>query len=538
MTTSGRSAELAQERFRLAVQASGTLVYEWHVESGHVEWFGDIDAALGLPAGGLPRTLDGWAAVLHPDDRDTVQRLVLEAARTRQPFTVSYRVRRADGTVRWWREHALVLDGHEGTVFVGACSDVSAQRAHDVARYEAQRLDAITRLAGGMAHDVNNMLGVIQGYSELLRDELASSPSGEALLDEVLDAVERTSRFTRQLLAYAGRLPVKPREVSLTQFVHEAAPALQRTAGDAVTLTIQATDSSARVRVDPALLEQALQHLVVNAREAMPKGGALRLVLSRDVGAEQVVLQLHDRGRGMSPDVQARAFDPFFTTKAERRGTGLGLSAAWGIVTQLGGTLTIEQSAPGRGTTLRLTLPQHVEVAVPDSDAPPDTTSAATTGTPPVTSPATRSTRTPVTSSATPDHAATATPDARRLVLVVEDDTVFALLTRRLLGHLGYDVLLAGSVQEAIQQVRASTRPVDVVLTDMIMAGGSGRDLANHLAISHPGLPVLFMSGYSAEHLLRTGTGMPQPYVLLQKPFTPEELGVAIQAALVSVGGT
>jgi signal transduction histidine kinase len=538
----------ADARFRLAVQAAGTLVYEWHVAEGRVEWFGDVDSALGLPPGGLPRTLAGWEAVVHPDDRAAVVAVIGTAAATRQPFTLSYRVRRADGTIRWWREHGLVLDGTSphATVFVGACTDVSAQRAHDNARYEAQRLDAITRLAGGMAHDVNNMLSVIQGYSELLRDELTARPSGLALLDEVLEAVARTGLLTRQLLAYAGRLPLKPRPVSLAAVLHTMRPSLERLVGDGVTLDLQVTDPSVQVVVDPAHLEQALGYLAVNAREAMPDGGLLRLRLARDVADDRLILELSDAGRGMTPEVQAQAFDPFFTTKAERRGAGLGLSAAYGIVAQSGGTLTVQHSAPGRGTTVRLTFPQHhgddaaTRSASADGAATVATAveGAAMVGTAP--DGATGHATPPERPIATPQLAAApeSTPGVLRpLVLVVEDDAVFALLTRRLLTHLGYDVLLAGSVQEAIQQVGASSRAVDVVLTDMIMAGGSGRDLASHLAISHPGLPVLFMSGYSAEHLVRTGTGMPQPYVLLQKPFSQEELGRAVAAALASRAG-
>jgi len=492
----------SERRFRLAVQASGSLVYEWEWASGVVEWFGDVDAALALPAGGLPRTREGWSQMVHPQDRGYVLATVTEAARTREPFTVAYRVVRADGSVGYWREHGLVMAGEAAhdTVFIGACTDVTAQRLSDDAVRQTQRLEAIAALAGGMAHDVNNLLSIVKGYGELLRDELDGRPVGIGLLDEVMQAVDRTGSLTRHLLAFSRRQLLHLQPVALGPWVRALEPTLRDTLGESIALTLEIADDAPTVMLDPTAFTQVMRQLATNAREAMPGGGALHLSATCNARGD-AVLMLRDSGRGIAPDLHGRIFEPFFTTKPEARGAGLGLSSAFGTVQQHGGSLAVE-SAEGAGTTFRLSLPASAELH---------------------TAPALRQ---PTSS--------LVQPGSGELVLVVEDDTVFAMLMRRLLVDLGYTVMLAGSVQAAIQQMGASTRPVQLVISDMIMPGGSGRDLANYLAISHPSVPVLFMSGYSARQLERTPAGLPSTAGLLEKPFTQDTLAHAVQQALAA----
>lgn len=492
----------SERRFRLAVQASGSLVYEWHLATGAVEWFGDVDAALGLPPGGLPRTLDGWADVLHPQDRGFVMATMTESARTREPFTVSYRVVRADGSVGYWREHGLAMPGDSpsDTVFIGACTDVTAQRLSDDAVRQTQRLEAIAALAGGMAHDVNNLLSIVKGYGELLRDELDGREVGLNLLDEVMQAVDRTGSLTRHLLAFSRRQLLRLQPVALGPWVRALEMDVRALLGEHVTFRVEVTDDTPTVNLDTSAFEQVLRHLATNAQEAMPVGGTAQLTVQRNARGD-AVLTFRDSGRGIAAEVAGRIFEPFFTTKAEARGAGLGLSSAFGTVQQHGGTITVE-SVEGAGATFVITLPAVVDAEVtpaPVAEAP-----------------------------------RTAPKANGELVLVVEDDTVFAMLMRRLLLDLGYTVMLAGSVQAAIQQVSASPRPVQLVITDMIMPGGSGRDLANYMAVSHPAVPVLFMSGYSARQLERTAGGRPLTGGLLEKPFTQDTLARAVQDALAA----
>ncbi len=506
MRPSTRSAADAlarsERRFRLAVQASGSLVYEWHLTTGAVEWFGDVDASLGLPPGGLPRTLDGWAEVVHPHDRGFVMATMTEAARTREPFTVSYRVVRADGSVGYWREHGLAMAGDtpSETVFIGACMDVTTQRLSDDAVRQTQRLEAIAALAGGMAHDVNNLLSIVKGYGELLRDELDGRVVGLNLLDEVMQAVDRTGSLTRHLLAFSRRQLLRLQPVALGPWVRTLEPALRDLLGEHVTFRVEVADDIPTVMLDCTAFEQVLRHLATNACEAMPTGGAVQLTVQRNARGDALIT-FRDSGRGIASDVAGRIFEPFFTTKSEARGAGLGLSSAFGTVQQHGGTLTVE-SVEGAGATFFLMLPAAVDAAV-----------------------------TPTPEAAAPRASTQANGE---LVLVVEDDTVFAMLMRRLLLDLGYTVMLAGSVQAAIQQVTSSPRPVQLVITDMIMPGGSGRDLANYMALSHPTVPVLFMSGYSARQLERTAAGGPAIGGLLEKPFTQDRLARAVQDALAT----
>lgn len=358
------------------------------------------------------------------------------------------------------------------------------------------QLEAIATLAGGLAHDVNNLLSIVQGYSELLAEQLADRPVGLELLGEVLEAVQRTGTLTRHLLAFSRRQVLRPRVTTLPALLTPMADILRSVIGDAVTLTIECAADTPWIRVDRVQFEQVLVHLATNAKEAMPAGGRLQLMATRGTSG-YAELRVRDSGIGIPFDVQGHIFEPFFTTKTNRRGTGLGLSAVLGIVQQHGGTIAVE-SAPGAGSTFTITLP----AAAAPSDAPPV----------PVLSPP---------------------PTARhQRLLVVEDEAVFGLLMRRLLTDLGYRVMLAGSLHEAVAQLETTPEPIDLVITDMIMPGGSGLDLAARLAISHPTLPVLFMSGYDHEQLARGGEEIELPRTLLQKPFTQDELDRAVRAAL------
>ncbi len=491
---------------RLALDATGSLGYEWHVAAGTVEWFGDIEHALGLEPGSLPRTLSGWQAVIHEDDHDRVMTTVMAAIEARERFDVSYRVRRADGQVCHWRDRGRPLDdeGQEPSsriddaslVIVGACSDVTGQQHAEDQLRQSQKLEAVGLLAGGIAHDFNNLLSVIQGYGELLRDEFAEDDDGAELVDEVLHAVRRASSLTRQLLTFSRRQVLQSRVLDVRTVLTEMTGLLQRVIGEDLRLILHAGDDTPLVFADQGQLEQVIMNLAVNARDAMARGGELHLRTGRTSDGWAVV-EVRDTGVGISADVQQRMFEPFFTTKPSGRGTGLGLSTVHGIVHQSGGRISV-QSAPGAGTTFRVELPP-----VSGETAPVKST-------------------TPLSSQTI----------RGQLILLVEDEPIVAALIRRLLRDLGYDVLLANSVPEATSVLRDSARRPDLVITDMIMPGGSGRDLADQLAVSHPGIPVLFMSGYTSDMLDRHGGGVSPHMAFLEKPFTLETLARAVRDAM------
>lgn len=499
MTVPDPSVRRAERRFRLALEATASLAYEWHLASGAIAWYGDVDAALGLPPGALPRTLAGWESMLHPDDREHVIVALDAAQANREPFHLLYRVVRADGGVRWWREHGLFSAGDEAgdDCYIGACSDVTTQHVREEQLRQAQKLEAIATLAGGMAHDVNNLLSVVQGYAELLREQLADRPDGQELLDEVLTAVQRTGTRTKHLLAFSRRQLLRPHALPLARAVAELQDALHTVVGASVRLEFALADDTPWVRLDVQQLEQVLVHLATNAKEAMPAGGSLTIACGCDARGD-AWLTVRDTGCGMSAEVQARIFEPFYTTKPGGRGTGLGLSAAMGVVQQHGGTIGVE-SAPGAGTTFRITLPasgsSEAVTADPEPAAPPE-------------------------------------PTRGQRILVVDDDAVFGLLMRRLLTDLDYRVTLAGSVGEALGLLASAPDPVSLVITDVIMPGGSGHDLAARLRESHPELPVLFMSGYDTAQLPSGDAAGASRITVLQKPFTQEQLDRAVHDAM------
>ncbi len=498
-TTRDDALARSERVFRLALEATGSLGYEWNVDTGDVEWFGGIEQALGLEPGRLPRTLAGWQAVIHPDDHDGVMTTMMAAVHARRPFDIDYRVLRADGQVRYWREHGAALDDDgPHTIIVGACMDVTDQQRVEEQLRQSQKLEAVGLLAGGIAHDFNNLLSVIQGYGELLRDEFTHQPSSVELVDEVLHAVRRASTLTRQLLTFSRRQVLKPRVLDVRTVMHDMHGLLQRVIGEDLQLEVCVADDTPNVLADLGQLEQVIMNLAVNARDAMARGGLVELRTGATDGG-WMFLEVCDTGVGITPDVQSRMFEPFFTTKPSGRGTGLGLSTVHGIVHQSGGRIVV-QSEPGVGSTFRVELPPIAEHAV-------DTAREA---------PAPR----PV--------------ESGRLVLLVEDEPVVAALIRRLLRDLGYEVLVANAVPEALAILAEIPRTVDLVITDMIMPGGSGRDLADQLAVTHPAVPVLFMSGYTADMLDRHGGGLSPHMAFLEKPFTLDTLSRAVRDTIAN----
>ncbi len=484
-----------EQVYRLALHATGSLGYIWNVSSGAVEWFGDIESALGLEATQLPRTLAGWQAVIHPEDHDNVMSLMMQAVKAGRSFDLAYRVLRGDGQVRFWRERGspYVDDVIASQVVVGACTDVTAQQHTEAQLRQAQKLEAVGLLAGGIAHDFNNLLSVIQGYGELLREEFSEHASGVELVDEVLHAVRRASSLTRQLLTFSRRQVLQPRVLNVQAVLRDMTGLLRRVIGEDLLLALHTDDDTPDINADLGQIEQVIMNLVVNARDAMDRGGEVELRTGRCANG-WAFIEVCDTGAGIPEHVQARMFEPFFTTKPSGRGTGLGLSTVHGIVHQSGGTIQVD-STLGKGSTFRIELPPATASEV-------------------------------VASHPTPASAAAV---RGQLILLVEDEPIVAALLRRLLRDLGYEVLVANAVPEAISVLGRSQRFPDLVITDMIMPGGSGRDLADHLAVSHPAVPVLFMSGYTADMLDRHGGGISPHMAFLEKPFTLDTLARAVR---------
>lgn len=354
----------------------------------------------------------------------------------------------------------------------------------------AERLESIGRLAGGVAHDFNNLLTVIMANTDLAR----RGHGGTEVLDEVATAADRAAELVRQLLAFARRQPVAPRTVALDGLVHELVPLLRRLVPESIELDLS-LDAGCAISADPGQIEQVLINLVANARDALPeRGGRVRIATARE-GADRVLLTVADNGAGMDGATRARAFEPFFTTKAVGEGTGLGLAMVHGIVRQAGGDVEIA-SEPGQGTEIRIALPRaHGE----------------------------------------PDAQREGAPAAARVVLsggvlLVEDDALVRRATEEVLREAGLTVVAACHPADVPRALAELDGQLHLVVTDVVMPGQSGIELAAELRAAHPGIAVVLMSGYAEENV-SAAAALPDTR-LVAKPFTPDELIAAVRTVL------
>jgi PAS domain S-box-containing protein len=404
----------------------------------------------------------------------------------------------------------IVVDGAVVGVY-GIVNDLTAQRELQAQLRQAQKMEAVGRLAGGVAHDFNNILTVIKAYTSMALGALPPDAAVSVDLREIELAAGRAAALTRQLLAFSRRQVLQPRRLDVNRVVGDVAGMLRRVIGEDITLQ---TDLPARVwpiHADPGQLEQMLMNLAVNARDAMPGGGTLRLRTANvtvDAAAqrrreglapgEYAAIYVEDTGAGIGPEVLPQIFEPFFTTKAPGHGTGLGLATVYGIVKQSGGFVYVD-STRGQGSCFTVLLPRTELDGEEDVPAP-------------------------------------AVPLARgtETILLVEDEAALRSVARRMLERQGYTVLEAGSGREADRVAAGAERlgtRVDLLLTDVVMPDESGRALAECLAARRPGLRVLFMSGYTDDEILRRGLMKPGAE-FLEKPFTVERLAEAVRRVL------
>ena len=374
--------------------------------------------------------------------------------------------------------------------------------------HQAQKLEAVGRLAGGIVHDFNNLLTVITGFAEFVHDEIAGNVAVRSAMDEIARAAERASGLTRQLMAFSRHQVVEPRPLDVNQVIGDIDRMLRRLIGEDISLACIAGDGLWPVLADRGQIEQVIVNLAVNARDAMPKGGRLTITTSNveldeafvrgHAGTSpgpHVLLTVADTGVGMDSDTQSRIFDPFFTTKSRDKGSGLGLATVYGIVAQAGGHVWVE-SEPGAGATFRIYLPR-TEARVE-----------------------------PVVQVASP-----LAPRGSERILVVEDDGAVRRVAVSVLQHLGYTVDDVPTGEAALERLRQGQSAPDLLLTDIVLTGMSGTELAAHAAGMRPGLPVLFMSGYADAAVMGDGP-LAVGANFVQKPFTAERLGRKVREAL------
>jgi two-component system, cell cycle sensor histidine kinase and response regulator CckA len=426
------------------------------------------------------------------------------------------------GETRWYQTIKVPLAAGDGCPQVlGVSTDITERKAVEEALRkseeqlrQSQKMEAVGQLAGGVAHDFNNLLTVINGFGDLLKNQLTPDDPMRGPVEEIRKAGERAAALTYQLLAFSRRQMLNPEVMDLNGAVADAEKLLRRLIGEDVELMTVLRPSLGRVQVDPGQLQQVILNLVVNARDAMPQGGRLILETAKaeldPTYATQhlvqpgpyVMLAVSDTGCGMDAATRAHIFEPFFTTKEQGKGTGLGLATVYGIVKQSGGHIAV-YSEPGIGTTFKIYLPR-VEVAgeVPDVAAPPETL-----------------------------------PRGKETILLVEDEEQVRALVRGVLQDAGYTVLEACRGDEALIHATRYADPIHLLLTDVVMPGMSGRDLADRLALTHPDARVLYMSGYTQDAIVHHGV-VQAGVVLLQKPFSPGALLRKLREVLDAGGGT
>jgi signal transduction histidine kinase/CheY-like chemotaxis protein len=511
----------SQERYRLAGLATHDLLYDWDIRRGITTAGEGGWAALGFSSpSGNPLPLDWWESRIHPADRTRVLASLEEARKgTGTEWEASYRWRRGDDTgwARVFERGYFVRDsGGEAVRMVGVMSDRTEEDRMQEELRHAQKMQAVGALAGGVAHEFNNLLAVVLGYGDLLaRDPALPFHLREAAL-EIRDAAERGSLLTAQLLAFGRKQVARPRPVRLAVALLRVHRLLARVLPETLHLPPPRVTGDPVVSADPAQLDQLFLNLALNARDAMPDGGEFHLEAAPGPQADTVEIRVRDTGTGMSAEVARRVFEPFFTTKPAGEGTGLGLSTVYGIVQGLGGSIEVD-SVPGQGTTFRLTLPILAdEVEELDDPGDPDASTA---------------------KDALPPGGGAA--GSLNRVLVVEDDAGVASLCRRILERSGYRVHMAGSGEEALGQVEAMTPEeragLRFLLCDVGLPGGPGTRLAEALRTGFPelaGLPAVFMSGYTASAATLAEAGA----VVLPKPFSQETLLEAVTRALAPGG--
>jgi PAS domain S-box-containing protein len=484
----------ADYAYALQVTAEGDLIYEW-VSDGFSKITGYTLDELVL--------MGDWKYIIHPDDQP-LARQRRERWLIGQGDVCEWRLCTRSGQERWLHDRARpIWDRTPGRVvrIYGAGQDVTQRKRNEALSQQTQTLEAIGRISGRIAHDFNNMLQVITGYSDLLLKRLNRQQPMRRYAQEIRNVADQGALLSRQLMAISRMQPLQPQVMELRRIIESMIPMLQGIVGEHVDLVTTLDPGLGRVYVDPGQLEHVLLNLAANAREAMPHGGQLTIEAANielsHAAAEQlpplnpgpfIRLYIRDTGCGMAPEVQSHLFEPFFTAQEVGKGTGLGLFTAYGIVTHNGGHMMVH-SIPGAGTLFTIYLPR-VDEPVTEAKLQPMPCMAAQAG---------------------------------ETILLVEDEAVVRELVCEILQGAGYTVLEAATGEEATRLCAQHAGPLHLLLTDVVLPGISGPELARRLALSRSPLRVLYMSGYAQDTIAQPGV-LDQPAPYLHKPFTPESL--------------
>ena len=461
---------------------------------------------------------DGWTEGVHPDDLQRCVQTYVTAFDRRERFSMEYRLRHANGEYRWIQDDGTPRFDHDGKFlgYIGHCLDITGRKRAEEEREklqaqlnQTQKMESIGRLAGGVAHDFNNMLAAILGHTELALDKVDPAHPIFDDLQGIQKAAERSADLTRQLLAFARKQTVAPQVIDLNVTVEGMLKMLRRLIHEGINLVWRPGTEAGAVKMDPSQFDQILANLTINARDAIGEVGTFSIATrnapldevrrARDAAAasgEYVALVVSDTGCGMSPEVLEHLFEPFFTTKGIGEGTGLGLATVYGIIRQNHGFVTVD-SQVGHGTTLNIYLPQYHD----QTEAVPAKMSV------------------------------TAASQGCETILLVEDEPAILNITRRMLVNLGYTVLSTATTDDAIRLATEHEGEIQLLLTDVVMPEMNGRDLARKILSLQPKIQCLFMSGYTADVIARHGV-LDEDINFIHKPFSKQSLGAKIRGIL------
>ncbi len=501
----------AEAKFRMLVEHVNAITYIAEIGI-HGRWFyvsPQVENILGYAPEEWLATAREWDQHIHPDDLPVVAAAEAQS-QSGLPFQAEFRIRRKDGREVWLSDTAVIVQGSDShPVMEGIMVDITERKALETQLQQSRKMEAVGRLAGGIAHDFNNLLTIISGYTELALSRPQLPREAHSDIERIENAAGRAASLVRQLLAFSRKQVLQPKILDLNKIVLNLDSLLRRLMDERIEMVTRVKDDIGKVKADPAQIEQVIMNLVVNARDAMPEGGRLivetcNTSLDANYAVDHVsvkpgryvMLAVSDTGVGMDQQTVAHIFEPFFTTKESGRGTGLGLSTVYGIVKQSGGYIWV-YSEPGKGSTFKVYLPRVEDV--PEELASP--------------APAMRQQR------------------GTETILVVEDEEAVRDLIRTVLTEKGYDVIPSLDPQHAEQISSRFEGEIHMLLTDVVMPGTSGRELAARISAQRRGIRVLYMSGYT-DNVITSGGMLERGLAFLQKPFSPAALVQKVREVL------
>ena len=501
------------QRLRLATAAGHLGIWDWDIVNDVLVWNDRMFEIYGVSSNTFRMSRAIWEKCLHPDDLAMALEGTRAALSGEREYDYEFRIVLPDGTVKFIKTNAMIIrDAHGKAVrMIGMNQDITDRKHMEEQLRQSQKMEAIGQLAGGVAHDFNNILTVIYGHCSVLQMKMGKDAPFRSDIDQIYAAAEKAANLTRSLLAFSRKQIMSPKKVNLNEIVLNVGKLLTRIIGEDIQLKTVCTGKPLRVFADSGQIEQVLMNLAANARDAMTNGG----ILTIETGSEEidesfiqaygygaagkyVVLSVSDTGQGMDAETTKKIFEPFFTTKEVGKGTGLGLAIVYGVIKQHNGYINVYSEA-GEGTTFRVYLPQVSEEGADDTEE--------------------------------------ASPEYPRIgnetVLVAEDDATIRGLAGSILRSFGYDVILAHDGEDAVEKFKADMEKIAIIVMDMIMPRKSGREAYEEIRKVRPDVRILFMSGYSPDLLQERGVFADNEEVLI-KPIHPLDLVRKVRSVLDS----